>query len=649
MTPLRFRLILTMGLFGIGILVGFLLWDHITLPFSNPQSIIGYCANIGFNPQSDVCRFMVFIALPAILLYLVILLVGRKGQRLLFGKKRTAFPTSGSARVEKGKGWGVLLLAGYSVLLALNVPTYHAFGKFDSYHEGEALGASVSYVSGEKIYQDFFVYHGLFQDVLRPVLAFRLFGRSIGAARTLESALKLLAWIFLAMFLCRLFKGRIHWAFGLLTFLALVHVSFLFNLFTSWRAPSVSPEGILSEFQIHRGFFDNVNFFLVKSDDLCSFLFAWALLGVIGAGKDGNPGNSWELRLDSFLYGFVPMAALAYSVDRGVYLATASLLLGPMIYLVHFRTRSSGKDFWFYGCLGGIGGVALLGSLLGWDYADFFRFVFLQMPAYKELSEKIPYPIHSPLFLVVLALYALNLFWLIRDGLQEAYFSFGRSWWGLWLGKRSVEISLLILSVFYFRSALVRSEWQHVIYSVTFLLVLSFWNMAQNIPGTWPGWGKEGGKGRALVWIFCGFTALSCFQRMGRELVWDRNFPFRTPDMNFLSNGQKQTLGFLRTVLKPGDRFFTFSSNACWYYLLDQPCPTRFPYIWIAAPPGFQREVTRDLERNGVKWVFYQEDEWFDQIDGVTNEKKFPVIAGFLKSRYHPFANVGGDEIWVKN
>ena len=481
------------------------------------------------------------------------------------------------------------------------------------------------------------------------MLAFRLFGQSIGAARTLESILKLSAWLFLALFLGRLFKRRLLYAFGLLTLLALAHVSFLFNLYASWFAPSLTPEGIVAEFQKVRWLFETINFLIIRSDDLCTFLFAWALVGVIGAGKEQASNGGWSLKLDSFLFGFVPTASLAYSVDRGVYLTAACLVLGLYFQFVYFKKHPFGKDFRSYSSIGGIGGLLALGILLKGDYADFMRFVFLQMPLYKELSEKVPYPIHSPLFLLVLVCYALNLFWIVRDGWKEAHFSFGRPWMGRWMGNRGIEISLLVLSIFYFRSALARSDWQHVIYSVAFLGVLSFWILLKELQAYGPKWGWDGRRAWAVVGLLGGIVAISCFHRLVREPVFERNFPFQTADKAFVSSDQEQTLVFLRSVMGPGDRFFTFSSNACWYYLLGQASPTRFPYIWIAALPVFQQEVTRDLEKNQVKWVLYKEDEWYDQIDGVANETKFPIISGYLRTHYHPSAKVGGDEIWEKN
>ena len=105
----------------------------------------------------------------------------------------------------------------------------------------------------------------------------------------------------------------------------------------------------------------------------------------------------------------------------------------------------------------------------------------------------------------------------------------------------------------------------------------------------------------------------------------------------------------LKGEMKPADDFFTMTSEASWYYYLDKPCPTRFPYIWTAAPEEFQREIVQDLSLKKVKWVLFRDDDWSGWIDGISNEEKFPVVARFIRGNYHPFQSVEGREIWVLN
>ena len=162
---------------------------------------------------------------------------------------------------------GTLLLLGYAVLLAINTPTYHAFGKFDPYHEGESLGSAISYLAGQQPYHDFVFFHGLIQDPLRSVWAFEIFGKSIGAERSFESFAKVVLWVLLAVFLDRLFQKKVWMVFFVLSFLAVLHVSFFFNVFGTFLLPNLSPDSIADHFLNHRSFWEGFNFLILTARD----------------------------------------------------------------------------------------------------------------------------------------------------------------------------------------------------------------------------------------------------------------------------------------------------------------------------------------------------------------------------------------------
>ena len=109
----------------------------------------------------------------------------------------------------------------FVLIMALNIPTYHSFDKYaDSFHEGESLGTAMSYMAGKVPYKETIFMHGIFQDPLRSVLAFKLFGKSIGSARTLESILKISSFVLLFILLLKLFQQNYLYAY--ITFLILI-------------------------------------------------------------------------------------------------------------------------------------------------------------------------------------------------------------------------------------------------------------------------------------------------------------------------------------------------------------------------------------------------------------------------------------------
>src|SRR5215831_16365989 len=99
-----------------------------------------------------------------------------------------------------------------TLLVALDTPSYMSAGSFNAFEEGLPLSAGMSYLSGGTPFRDFIFTHGLYDEPLRIAFAFKLFGPSIGAMRTLQSINKIVTFGLLAWFLIRLFRGSAVWS-----------------------------------------------------------------------------------------------------------------------------------------------------------------------------------------------------------------------------------------------------------------------------------------------------------------------------------------------------------------------------------------------------------------------------------------------------
>ncbi|MEW6189871.1 MAG: hypothetical protein AB1466_07200 [Actinomycetota bacterium] len=69
----------------------------------------------------------------------------------------------------------------------------------DTFHEGETLGPAIMWQNNKVPYKDIFFVHGVFEDPLRSVLAFNIFGKSIGASRVLTNYLIVFAYLLLGI------------------------------------------------------------------------------------------------------------------------------------------------------------------------------------------------------------------------------------------------------------------------------------------------------------------------------------------------------------------------------------------------------------------------------------------------------------------
>lgn len=644
MTSYSTKLVFLIICFVSGIGLGLGSWNHISLPFHNPLEVVGFCTKIQFNPANDVLRFFILILTPSLILILISVL-GLPKVEPLFKEKKTISSSFYQDKSGSSSGWlTLILLCVYAVLLALNVPTYHSFGRFDAYHEGEVLGSSLSWIAGQAPYRDFLFFHGLFQDPLRAVLAFKIFGASIGAVRTMESLLKLSTWLLAALFLHKLFRGKILWTLGVLSFVALAQVRFCFDIFGTLFIKTLNPAAVTNAFLKYQPFWQSFDWMIIPSRDVTTFgcLLAWFM--VYNEIFFKQTASKYLFRISVFSSAFLPVISFAYALDRGFYLIANGLLLSAGVYYFELKKRRLGKDFLVLTAAGALTALLALILLFQGQFLSFLKYVFWIMPSYKELSEKLPCSISEGRILFPCLLLAAYLFFLVFRWLLESRDLSRRKYF---LKNYGFEIILLLLAISYFGNFLQRSDWEHMVYSSCLLYIGLFYTVTKQVYFSFL-------KSRFIrEWMPRFVTGLIfaiaslCLVHLLRGNVIQQNFPLRMTDTELMSPAYEETVRFLRDKIKPGDGFFTMTSEASWYYSLGQVCPTRFPYIWTAAPLIFQAEIVQSLSMKKVKWVLYKDADWSYTIDGISNEEKFPIIARFIQHSYRPYKSMDGNEIWV--
>jgi len=610
------------ALFAAGIVAGLLLWEGIELPFQNPWGVKGRLTEIQYNPANDVLRFAVFVSLPVFLLAAVYLAGGRRIRDVLFPGDRG--PSAGDSPPDLPPVCRVLLpviLVTCSVVAALNIPTFHASGRFDSFHEGETLGPAVSYMAGETPYRDFIFLHGLYENPLRSVTAFRLFGRSIASVRTLESIMKILAFVSLSLLMLVLFRGRYLYSFTALALLAFLHLSGNFNL---------------------------PRLMLVKTRDITVFLFLTTVVLLRDAGRSGDRRLK-RVFVTGFFFSFIPLIAFMYTVDRGVFLFASYMIIFPLMYLLYFSRADTRGCFLWSSSLGLFSAAALAALLIGDGLPEFVRYAFLTMPRYRELMSGYVYPVFNKLFLAAVVLIAANAFWVASRFLRELHLGGGsfRSSAGSFMEKYLVEFSMLLLSVFLFRTALGRSDWPHVAYSLPVTYILSACIVLKHHSGILRPRRFRSMYGYLLAALVTLTLFLGTYRIYGDGLLRE-NFPLGVEDSAIIPDNYKATISFLKENLSPDESFFTMTAEASWYYFIDRPSPCRFPVIIFAMPYFYQDEVVRDLERRNVKFVLYRNSNWSNRIDGFPNEERLQIIAGYIRDRFEFYRKIDDNEIWIR-
>ncbi len=596
----------------VGILIALSLWNNLWLPFSNPLGITSDIATIHFNPSNNTFRFLVLLLVPVICLVLFAKFSPKRFKEIESKPSVIHFaPPTTVWQMILSK----LLVSFLAILFAMTSPTFIASGNFDTFHEGESLGPAVSYQAGQVPYKDFVVIHGVYQDPLRAVTAFSLFGKSIGATRTWESIVKILTWILLGVFLLDVFEWKSNRAIFVL--------------------------GCL-------GFLSTIKALTIMPRDITTILYLLTFPVFLRAISD-KVVNKYLLLVASFGLSFIPLAGLGMSVDRGVYYLAMTLFFTPLLYFFYIRKTIYAQTFLSGISLGISIGAFVLGTLLHWNFSGFYQFCFVMMPEYKDLMDGFVYTIFNPRFGVPAIICAFATYLMVWKFLRMpntpsvSFFKKLKEF----VAEYLVEIAVLMISLLLFRNALGRADWTHINYSwfgiLMFLLIVFAKDVLPRIADKFPFF-RNNTVVLFLIAIVSGYPAGLFPQRN----AWHENFPLGVNDSTFIPEKDKTTIDFLKKGLKDSDDFLTLTDEAAWYYYLDKPCPIRFNIIIHAMHPKFQQEVVDSLQKRNVKYVLYHNNHWanFTKTEG---KQSLPIVMDYIHAHFRPFITLNDNEIWIKS
>jgi len=613
-------------IFGIGIGFGKKCWNLIALPFRNPWEMISPMAAIKFNPDTDPVRFACFVLFPVLLLLLVYFLNIKKINKLAFRDKPAGDDASPKLPLVR-MAFVVAVLVTLFALASLYVPTDIASMPYvDTFHEGESLGPAMMYMRGEVPYKDFAVHHGIFQDPLRSVLAFKLFGKSIGAQRTIQSLLKMLEFSLLAGLIVQLFNGNYIWSLS-------VGLAFLLMIFVNLIGADGRPLGTIAH-HLQR--------------DLTGYVFLIAIIALFRRVKTDSIRPS-SLIVAGFLSAFIAFGTFIYSAERGVFLSTAYVILSVFLYFVYIHKSPFRLHYITSSIMGVLSAVALLDFLLRGNLAGFADFEFRLVPGFWGLMGSSPFPIGQTPFLTVLILIAANAYWVLLKFLRQCQASDRKMGVALrrFADKYFIELSLLMCSVFFFRYAFARPDWGHVAVSAKLSYLLSLVIIFRHYAPVLLRGRSKAAYGYSLIALLA-VLAVCVANRTNIQSLITGNFPLQITDSEFIPDNYKATIEFLRGNLREDETFYTLTSEGIWYYFVEKPSPTRFLVLFMAGPNFLQEEVVRDLEKKKVKFIIVANSHWTNNFDGYNTEMRFPIIVGYVKRRYAPFTQIDDNLIWIR-
>lgn len=611
--------LLVAAIFVISFAAALAVYHKLKLPFSNPWGITGPLTVIRYNPANDLVRFIFLVVTPGAAIALAFL------NRTTRGYVSTKVPRVLDFKdISEDSLWAkrvvyVLVLVALFVIAGDYYNYENGSAGLDTFHEGEGLGPAIDYLNGKAPYKDTLFAHGVFQDPVRAILAFKIFGKSIAAVRMLESLLRVVT--FLLFFITVYFLCGRNIYFTCVSFFPLMMLTIAAPL--------------------------EVGFYF---EHRVSVMLVFLILAVfIKETLTGDALKNRRLRTNVllFLFTFVSSSSFAYSIDVGFFVFAASVIYVAIIYFLYLKSIDA--KYIFSILAGYVSGMIVLGFAIRWAYYDFFKFAFIIMPRFKELMDGFVYEFRKTEFLVPVLLMSGWAYWLVyrfanlnvQD--ERNFIVKFKSFYSAYF----VEILLLILSVFCFRGSLGRSDVGHVwawagpIYILTSYIVIKHYLLRA----------LSKIKKRDLVCVVASITVMAVFWWISAAKInWKQwyKFPLGKADAELIPINYRMTISFLKKNLGADENFFTLTSEAMWYYFIDKPCPSRFNVVWFAMPHFFQKEITEDLEKNNVKFILYRNNFPTNAIDGFDNERRLPIVIDYIKQNYAPFVKIYDNEIWAR-
>lgn len=610
-----------------------LLWNQIHIPFRNPYHVVGALSVANYNPSNNILRFLLLLFLPPLLCFLYWICnhsfgwikhaVGEKALRIVVAIMLCA----GCLAVLLGAAVAQSSTSGTNDPSTYGGP--YKYTIVDTFHEGETLGSATEYAQKDlKPYKNIVFVHGVLQDPVRSLLAFKIFGRSIGAERTLSSIITIITYLLSFLMLLVLFRG------------SLLKASMVTLLMGLCFMPTQLLPGLATYF---------VGYQLPSLDFQTIFFLIFSIFAIRSAmAERARLTAVW-----SALSGFVIVAGFANAVDRALFIvALAAIWLVMLAMILGWRRLL--RQILAPMVLGGLVGFVVLGIALKGDYRDLVVFL-LHISQYKEFMDGLIFTRPDKATSLALIGLAIAVTWAASrlivacEASTESRLASKLTDWrkaatGL-VQQHYVFILLLATAIIFLRSAVGRADIGHFSYSLYWTYLFFAYLATQFL------FSHRLGIRRLLYFLTVVMLLFSgvYYAHVVRSTNLAANtFPVHVPDAALIPPDYQQTAAFLRQNLHGQDSFVTLTSEGFWYYAVNKPSPVKYYIVWFAATDKQRQDLAHTIATNEHIKYIVTNTNWTSDIDFVPNEQRLPEVYAVLHQDYQPFVGFGRQTIWQR-
>lgn len=602
---MRKKIVNNLFLLTIPLLISYLCWDIINLPFANTHEIISPLTIAKINPFGQVIKFYLSPILGFLLVALFYLIVKREKFKDIFSRCQKDFLDQSVYSTKEN----IKIYYLFIILLFLSNLAYLTGFKFiplreiDLLHHGENLTSAFNYLVSGKIWLSSYINHGAGKDIFVAYLPWKIF--DVVNVGSYEFGKIILFKIFLPytlyIYLIQIAKFSIKSNLSRIIFIS----SFLFLYYLFFR-------NYVAQFA-----YDEIILFL-----LLFFLFQFYYT------------NEKKFLIIAFSFSSL---SYFYSIDIG-FIANA-LLLTNLAFLLIF---SKNKIFFI---------IALLSSLISWSIfytlvgkPEFIKFIENTLHLYETVTYTqgriIPKIFTDNLTtlplvaLTFLSVYVANIF-------------IGKS------KNKFIWINLLIISLLYFISPMSTYASGHVKHASVFAMIHLYLILFVFVDNFF--------KNKAKVYLsYCAIVSLVGFN-LYYPLSNKNIFTVKERIENFVHleavsfidyfkrNDLKKAIAYYQSSSQDDNCVMVLNNDVIFPFFLKKQSCSEFILLFNASSKKNRLKLLEDIKKTNPQIILISTPERWNIIMGVKNELRYPEVFNYVYTNYYLVKNINGWKFYKKN
>ena len=574
LTNLQINLVIFLSVI-LSILLCTLLWDKISVPFSNIVGAKGFLTEINYNPINDTIRYILFISFPLIIFLFLNLTLKKKFLKIkdLFFEKNIE---------SKYKDSSLLLISFIFIVfiilefLSLNLSNY----RLDPLHDGDFLTPAQNYLFTGQFWLSSYTVHGG-SDFFYPLFMWKILGtETIGAGRSFIFFL-----ILIVKLSCILLSYQ-------LTKISTLKDSSKILFFTIFAAILIS----MSHYEVP------INYSYFSYRDIFVILFMIFFVELFTLSKIKY--------LSTVLICLIATISLLFLIDIGFYLNFILFFYIFYLFIIKKYTNIlviflSLITFWFISI-----------SILSFDEFKAFLDHTKSMILSVDLMHGLKYPI--PFFSIGEIEYGSRATRGLLLQLTAGLFILNYVFFDekkIFTTKKIFFVFLFLLSFIMYKNALGRSDTNHLRMSADFPILINCFFILNYFLLIFESKIKLKIKSPKKIYFASSIIFLLFFYiinsenyRINNIVNFNSNFSnyIKLSDENFIDKKTIKLIDYYNKINEENDCVQNFTYDLAMPYLMKKPSCTKYFSSWIASPTIKQEDYINEIIHVKPQYILYK-------------------------------------------